>query len=67
MRPSALEPSGEQRPTFPPRDHWGEDREYPVSAWKYDVMEDNTRLAYWEWVDAQRAAQSDTNDRAEEA
>jgi hypothetical protein len=34
---------------------WGEDEEYPRSAWKYDVADDATNLGYWEWVENQKA------------
>jgi len=33
---------------------WGEDKEYPRSAWKYDVANDATNLGYWEWVEHQK-------------
>lgn len=29
---------------------WGEHPEYPVSAWRYQVNNDDTRAGYWEWV-----------------
>ena len=35
------------------RDTWDEDPNYPVADWQYDVSNDDTRLGYWEWVDAQ--------------
>ena len=37
-------------------DYWGEDPEFPVSDWRHEVAEDNTRSGYWEWVAAQREA-----------
>jgi len=30
---------------------WAEDPDWPVSDWKYDVQNDDTRLGYWEWVE----------------
>lgn len=32
--------------------YWGEHPEILVEDWQYDVMENNTRLGYWEWVQA---------------
>ena len=36
------------------RDTWGSDPFYPVGDWQYEVANDETRLGYWEWVEAQR-------------
>ncbi len=33
---------------------WGSDPDYPVADWQYEVANDDTRLGYWEWVEAQR-------------
>lgn len=33
--------------------HWGEHPSYPVADWIADVYADNTRLGYWEWIEAQ--------------
>lgn len=38
------------------RDFWGSDADFPVADWQYEVANDDTRLGYWEWVDAQREA-----------
>ena len=35
-----------------------EDDDYPVSDWKYEVRNDDTRLGYWEWVGAKRESDS---------
>lgn len=40
--------------TQPPTDHWIEDLPYPMSDWQSAVREDETRLGYWAWVEAQR-------------
>jgi hypothetical protein len=32
--------------------HWGEHPDYGLSEWQAEVVEDSTRLGYWEWVDA---------------
>ena len=31
---------------------WGEHPEHPVSDWAAEAYDDNTRLGYWEWVEA---------------
>lgn len=41
--------------------HWGEDPRYPVSDWKYEVANDDTRSGYWEWVAARMS--SDSSDK----
>lgn len=36
-----------------PRDvygHWGEHPGYPLEDWRLQVMNNETRLGYWEWV-----------------
>ena len=30
--------------------HWGQDPNYPVSDWQSEIMNDDTRLGYWEWA-----------------
>lgn len=37
-----------------PDDIWADDPEYPVSDWQLEVANDDTRLGYWQWVEAQR-------------
>ena len=32
--------------------YWGENEQYPVSDWKYEVLNDCTRRGYWEWLEA---------------
>jgi hypothetical protein len=34
--------------------HWDEIPGYPVEDWRYEVMNDDTRLGYSEWVENQR-------------
>ncbi|MBK6616367.1 hypothetical protein [Ottowia sp.] len=29
---------------------WGEHPDHPLSDWRYQVENDETRLGYWEWV-----------------
>lgn len=36
------------------RSHWDDYTDFPVSEWRMEVVEDNTRLGYLEWVDHQR-------------
>ena len=31
---------------------WGVHPDFPVSDWRYEVANDDTRLGYWEWVQA---------------
>lgn len=31
---------------------WGSHEGWPVEDWQREVAEDNTRLGYWEWVEA---------------
>lgn len=45
-------PEGDS-PTF-----WGQDPDYPVSDWQYEVANDDTRLSYWQWVSAQRSEEN---------
>ena len=37
---------------------WGEHPDYPADDWKFDVVNGDTRLGYWDWV-AFRADQTD--------
>ena len=30
--------------------HWSEHHRRSISEWKMEVMENNTRMGYWEWV-----------------
>ena len=36
------------------RSHWDNYEDFPVSEWRLEVIEDNTRLGYLEWADHQR-------------
>lgn len=36
----------------PVEDHWAEAPGFPVAQWQYEVAEDDTRLGYWQWVEA---------------
>jgi hypothetical protein len=31
--------------------HWGEHPHYPVADWQAEVLNDETRLGYWYWVE----------------
>lgn len=31
---------------------WGEHPAYPLTDWKQEILNDDTRLSYWSWVDA---------------
>lgn len=33
-------------------DYWSEDPAHPISDWQADVLNDSTRLGYWEWLQA---------------
>ena len=33
-------------------EHWEEHGDHPIVLWKDDVLEDATRLGYWEWAEA---------------
>ena len=35
-------------------DQWADDQDYPVSDWKYQIENNDTRRGYWDWVEAQR-------------
>lgn len=37
-----------------PNDYWANDPEHPVGDWKYEVENNDTRLGYWEWVQARK-------------
>jgi len=30
--------------------HWADFEDYPLSDWKYEVANDDTRVGYWVWV-----------------
>ncbi|AJD54470.1 hypothetical protein SAMN02744133_108201 [Thalassospira xiamenensis M-5 = DSM 17429] len=32
--------------------YWSEHAEFPLKDWQAEVADDNTRVAYWEWVAA---------------
>ena len=32
--------------------HWGEHPDHKVEDWKQEVANDETRLGYWEWLEA---------------
>lgn len=34
---------------------------HPVADWKHEVINDDTRLGYWEWVVARLEAQTGEN------
>lgn len=31
---------------------WDEYPDYPLEDWKYEVANNDTRLGYWEWIEA---------------
>ena len=41
-----------------PQSIWDDDPDYPVAGWQDEVANDDTRLGYWQWVEAQREWQS---------
>lgn len=41
---------------------WGEHPDHPLSLWKYEVANDDTRLGYWAWVAAREDNGSDRPD-----
>jgi len=46
-------------PDLQPDDYWGEDPDYPLEDWRYEVANNDTRLGYWEWVAAEKEANDD--------
>ena len=44
------------------RSHWDNYEDFPVSEWRLEAMEDNTRLGYLEWVDHQRESAEEGKD-----
>jgi hypothetical protein len=40
---------------------WGEHPDYPVSDWRAEVSNNDTRLGYWDWVMSQM--EQDENER----
>ncbi len=36
---------------------WGEHPGHPVEDWKFEVLNGDTRLGYWEWVAVRGEAQ----------
>lgn len=43
-----------EAPHWPLESHWDNDPDYPVKDWQLEVWNDETRLGYKEWVEAQR-------------
>jgi len=37
-------------------DYWATAPDFPVDDWKYEVANDETRRAYWDWVYHRRQA-----------
>ncbi|WGK63468.1 hypothetical protein QAO71_16995 (plasmid) [Halopseudomonas sp. SMJS2] len=33
---------------------WGEDGQYPLSDWMYEVQNGDTRAGYWQWVESKK-------------
>lgn len=40
-------------------DYWGEDDQYPLSDWMYEVQNGDTRAGYWQWVESQKEQDDD--------
>jgi hypothetical protein len=38
---------------LPERDLWGNDPRHPRADWKYEVVNGDTNLGYWDWVENQ--------------
>ncbi len=36
------------------RADWGENKDYPRTAWQHEVWGGDTQRGYWDWVAAQR-------------
>lgn len=41
---------------------WDVDSEFPLEDWKYEVVNNDTRLGYWDWVQIQRTLERDEDD-----
>lgn len=52
-----FDPRGEDAPTI--EDGWTEDPDWPLSDWRYEVANDDTRLGYAEWVEHNKEAAED--------
>lgn len=35
--------------------YWGEHPDHDVDSWKYEIANNDTRLGYWDWVDARES------------
>ena len=35
-------------------DYWGEDPSNPIIDWQREVADGDTRLGYWQWIEAQK-------------
>ena len=50
--------------------YWGEYAKYPVSDWKHEVANNDTRESYWDWVmvkvDEEECEHADTQDEADD-
>lgn len=42
--------------------HWGEHPDWPAADWAIAAREDETRLGYWDWVEAQIDLTDDNED-----
>ena len=69
--PSAVSTqNGQSNANTPPEgtDYWqGEDPSYPVSDWKQEVANGDTRAGYWEWAHSARHCDSDCEGQPEVA
>ena len=35
--------------------YWGEHPDHDVDSWKYEIANNDTRLGYWDWVEARES------------
>jgi hypothetical protein len=35
--------------------YWGEHPEHALETWRYEVANNDTRMGYWDWVEAQES------------
>jgi len=51
-------PNDDTTPQLEPS-YWSEDGQYPLKDWQHAVLEDCTRMGYWQWVEMQRDLRGD--------
>lgn len=47
--------------------YWGECPDHPVTSWQAEVSNNETRLGYWDWVEAQLAGGEEAEQPIEES